>query len=71
MNNYLKLFFLAVLITSCAKNSKELPVDASNDQHPNLILTTKSVSEIKSKLGKVPLFDATLEKAKLAVDMQH
>ena len=70
MNNYLKLFFVAVLLISCSHNSKDIETVASNDQHPNLILTTKSVSEIKAKLGKVPLFDATLEKAKQAVDAQ-
>ena len=70
MNNFIKLFFVSVLIISYSKNSKNIATVASNDQHPNLILTTKSVSEIKSKLGKVPLFDATLEKAKQAVDAQ-
>ena len=70
MNNYLKLFLIALLITSCSKSFKDVSFDSPNDQHPNLILTTKSVSEIKSKLGKVPLFDATLEKAKEDVDVQ-
>ena len=38
--------------------------------HPNLILTQQSVSDIKSKLGTIPVFDKTLEAAKKDVDVQ-
>lgn len=41
-----------------------------NDGHPNLILTKQSVSDIKSKLGTIPLFDKTLQDAKAVVDAQ-
>ena len=33
-------------------------------QHPNLILTQKGVAAIKASLGKAPLFDSALAKAK-------
>jgi len=36
--------------------------------HPNLILTKKAVKDIQSKLGELPLFDATLKDVKIAVD---
>lgn len=38
--------------------------------HPKLILTQKGVSEIKSKLGTIPLFDASLEGTKTEVDAE-
>jgi len=54
---------------SCSKK-EETAVLVSKDTHPNLILTTKSVADIKSKLGTIPVFDQTLEEAKEAVDAQ-
>jgi hypothetical protein len=38
--------------------------------HPNLILTQKGVQEIRSQLGKVPLFDASLVDIKAEVDAE-
>ena len=38
--------------------------------HPNLILTQQSVAAIKAKLGGIPVFDKTLDKAKKEVDAQ-
>lgn len=39
-------------------------------KHPSLVLTKKGVQEIRSQLGKVPLFDATLAAAKTEVDAE-
>lgn len=36
--------------------------------HPNLMLTSSDVSEIKKSLGSVPLFDKSFEEAKAKVD---
>ena len=38
--------------------------------HPSLILTKQGVREIKSQLGKVPLFDASLAETKAEVDAE-
>jgi len=39
-------------------------------EHPSLVLTKQGVREIQSKLGKVPLFDASLADAKAEVDAE-
>ncbi len=39
-------------------------------QHPSLILTKEGVRQIKSNLGKVPLFDASLADTKAEVDAE-
>lgn len=39
-------------------------------EHPRLILTKKGVEEIQSQLGKVPLFDRSLEEAIKEVDQE-
>jgi len=39
-------------------------------EHPSLVLTPKSVKEIRSQLGKVPLFDASLADVKSEVDAE-
>ncbi|MCL4125292.1 UNVERIFIED_CONTAM: hypothetical protein GTU68_063054 [Idotea baltica] len=64
------LFFIFLILFSCSTNEKKESVTISKSSHPNLILTTESVSEIKSKLGDVPLFDKTLEAVKKEVDFQ-
>lgn len=58
---------------SCKKQeaSSENVVDSKLEGgHPNLILTKQSVSDIKSKLGTIPVFDKTLEASKNEVDEQ-
>ncbi|QBN17460.1 alginate lyase family protein [Flavobacterium nackdongense] len=39
-------------------------------EHPSLILTKQGVKEIRSQLGKVPLFDASLVETKAEVDAE-
>jgi len=57
---------------SCKNEGNEISIDneVAVNAHPNLILTQKSVSEIKSQLGTVPIFDNTLKKTKEAVDAE-
>ena len=62
-----KLVILSVLFISCSNNKE--PVDGTDSRnHPNLILTAQAVSEIKSQLGAIPIFDETLALAKERVD---
>ncbi|WP_397447703.1 alginate lyase family protein [Polaribacter sp. R77954] len=66
MKQFQTLLYILLISISCTQE-KEVVVTGGN-QHPNLILTTKSVSEIKSKLGAIPVFDETLSVAKATVD---
>ena len=70
MSNIFKFVFVVLLVFSCSKSDKKPIVTPKNTKHPNLILTTKSVLKIKSKLGSVPLFDKTLEQVKKEIDVQ-
>jgi hypothetical protein len=47
-----------------------LSVDARSQDHPKLVLTKAGVEEIRRNLGRVPLFDATLERVKESVDAE-
>ncbi|MCG1037381.1 alginate lyase family protein [Polaribacter sargassicola] len=68
--SFYKVPLLALLIMfSCSKKENTVVAESENT-HPNLILTTKSVAEIKSKLGTIPVFDKTLQEAKEAVDAE-
>ncbi|MCI2228228.1 heparinase II/III family protein [Polaribacter sp. MSW13] len=67
--NYLYKFFLILLVfVSCTKKNESIQKENDVTQHPNLILTSKSVLEIKSQLGTIPVFDQTLNKTKEEVD---
>ncbi|WP_179352926.1 alginate lyase family protein [Winogradskyella vidalii] len=72
-NILLKLTLVALIFTivSCNKESNTVSENHTqqNGSHPNLILTQESVSNIKSELGNVPVFDATLATTKEAVDL--
>lgn len=59
---------LAILLISCDKSNNIALTAQPESAHPNLMLTQQSVVAIKSKLGKVPLFDSSLAAARLAVD---
>ena len=45
-----------------------MSINATCQNHPNLILTSEGVNDIKLDLGKVPLFDKTVESAKKDVE---
>ena len=72
-NRILKLATVALVLTivSCKEESKSVSVTNSKQtgSHPNLILTQESVAEIKSQLGNVPVFDATLAATQKDVDL--
>ncbi|WP_435415066.1 alginate lyase family protein [Polaribacter aestuariivivens] len=67
MNKFLTFLLVLVVVISC-NEKKESIVSIDDNQHPNLILTAKSVSEIKEKLGNIPVFDETLKTTKETVD---
>ena len=56
----LVLVFLTLATTAAARTG----------EHPGLIMTKAGVEKIRSELGKVPLFDATLAKVKAEVDAE-
>lgn len=75
---YSTLYLLSIslvlfLVFSC---KEEIPtvlhegdvMDSTAQKHPNLMLTAKGVTEIRSKLGTIPLFDTSLASAKAEVD---
>ena len=65
-----KLLLVFLLITSCSK-SKEINLGLkTKEAHPNLIITTKGVKDIRAKLGSIPIFDNSLEKVKKEVDAE-
>ena len=69
MKKFQALLWILLISISCTNKKEDLSVDMGS-KHPNLILTTKSVSEIKSKLGTIPLFDKTLKTVQEEVDLQ-
>ena len=69
MKKFQALLWILLISISCTNKKEDLSVDTGS-KHPNLILTTKSVSEIKSKLGTIPLFDKTLKTVQEEVDLQ-
>ena len=68
LNAWLLIFGLLVFGTSCA-NDRPREV-APIKTRPGLILTEAGVEKIRSELGKVPLFDATLMQVKSVVDAE-
>jgi len=44
--------------------------EVRSQEHPRLILTRAGVEEIRENLGRVPLFDATLERVRREVDAE-
>jgi len=62
IGNRIKIFSLALGLAISAMSYA--------GEHPNLILTRAGVEKIRSELGTVPLFDATLKKVKAEVDAE-
>ncbi len=54
------------LLFSCAKQESATSIP----EHPNLILTADGVKSMRSSLGKVPLFDQSVETARSEVDAE-
>ena len=65
------LFFYLSFISVCFSQGSDYHSDAASDQeHPNLILTKEGVKQIRAHLGSIPLFDKTLEKVKAEIDAE-
>lgn len=47
-----------------------IPTAGHSQGHPNLIMTKAGVEEIRAELGRIPLFDATLENVREEVDAE-
>lgn len=61
-------FLICTLLTLVSCQEKKEIKAVKTGSHPNLILTTKSVSEIKANLGNTPILDKTLKKTIAEVD---
>ncbi|AWG20677.1 heparinase [Flavobacterium faecale] len=61
-NNWLGTFVLGLVLLVCQNGIAQ--------GHPRLVLTQKGVKEIRSKLGTVPLFDASVAEVKKEVDAE-
>ncbi|MCF2947540.1 heparinase II/III family protein [Paraglaciecola aquimarina] len=62
-----KLNISAILLMAISLN---ISFTAQSQEHPNLIMTKSGVEKIRQNLGKVPLFDASLESVKQEVDAE-
>jgi hypothetical protein len=63
---YFKKMINLLLLTIILATSPLVPAQ----EHPNLIMTKAGVEKIRKNLGKVPLFDATLQRVKDEVDAE-
>ncbi|GAC21442.1 alginate lyase family protein [Paraglaciecola arctica] len=61
----IKITTLLLLVVTIAA-----PHLSQAQQHPNLILTKDGVEKVRKNLGKVPLFDATVQSVKQEVDAE-
>ena len=66
--HWLCIGVITTITISCQEQEGNTPYEISNPVHPNLVLTTSGVKEIKSKLGTIPLLDKSLEEAIKRVD---
>lgn len=61
---------VALALCSCVGGGEAAGQRSLTDAHPNLVLTTDGVNQIKGNLGLVPLFDQSLEKVIKEVDAE-
>lgn len=61
----IKIMTLLLMVTTLSA-----PVSVESQEHPNLIMTKSGVEKIRKNLGKVPLFDATVQSVKKEVDAE-
>ncbi len=59
------IILIICLILSCKEQDQSI-----TEAHPNLILTMDGVRSIRSNLGKIPLFDQSLEEVRTQVDTE-
>lgn len=65
-------FSVAVVLSlySCVGGVESTEQQFLSDEHPSLVLTSAGVIEMKSSLGKIPLFDQSLESVINEVDAE-
>ncbi len=66
MNMMKNKFTILILVVVALSTS----LSAQSQDHPNLLLTKAGVENIRSQLGNVPLFDASLQRARELVDAE-
>ncbi|MFD1315101.1 alginate lyase family protein [Namhaeicola litoreus] len=65
------LLIITSLVISCGeKTNSEADTMAQESDHPSLILTKQGIKDIRANLGKVPIFDESLEATKSEVDAE-
>ncbi|MGJ8681061.1 alginate lyase family protein [Paraglaciecola sp.] len=62
-----KIKIAAILLTASILN---ISFYAQSQSHPNLIMTKAGVEKMRKNLGKVPLFDASVQQVKQQVDKE-
>lgn len=60
-----KVTALLFLVTTLS-----IPLKAQSQEHPNLIMTKSGIEKVRHNLGKVPLFDATVQRVQKEVDAE-
>lgn len=68
-NRFCFVLFLLTFVLSCSGQSKATKTK-NKTEHPSLILTKQGVQDIRGQLGKLPLFDKSLETTKGDVDKE-
>jgi oligo-alginate lyase len=63
----MRVVFTILIVFLFASCQEQVSTD-SNAEHPNLILTKKGVDAMKASLGKIPLFDKSVDAVRLQVD---
>lgn len=63
----MRIFFTILTVFLLASCQEQVSKDSSSE-HPNLILTKKGVDAMKTSLGKIPLFDKSVDAVRLQVD---
>lgn len=71
-NNILKFAIVAIVFTlfSCKNTTVKNEDNTSSEQHPNLILTSQGVKDIRAQLGSIPIFDNSLQAVKEEIDAE-
>ena len=62
-----KMKITALLLVAATLN---IPLAVNAQEHPNLIMTKAGVQKVRSNLGSVPLFDASVQSVKKEVDAE-
>ena len=71
-NIILKVTILSIILISfsCKNSNASSEEIVNSEQHPKLILTSQGVKDIRAQLGKIPIFDNSLQAVKEEVDAE-